>query len=355
MTRWQRNARWALAVIAISVIAVVTYTMRPREIAAPPQKINRDPNAVIQVEKGDAIQLKGERQNIRIEYERQTVSKENEITLHDVTIHVDNRGGRNYVVTGKQAFIGQNNSSFDVRGNVVLKTSDGLEAKSEQATYADKDKVVNAPGPVTFTRGRMSGSGVGFTYDEQRDLMSILDKADVKFAAEGAQGAMAFTSGAFDYARKDRYMHFDKTMHMEREAQIIDAGNAMVRLFPDRDEPDYVELRDHGRVTGTGSNSALKLMSARDINLDYADDGRTLQNATLAGSGEINVASQGAAASQKLEGDFMEIGLEPDGSVRNLSTRDRVVVTLPATRETAARTIKSNALTAVGTPQGLRR
>jgi lipopolysaccharide export system protein LptA len=355
VTKWQRHARLALAILAISVIGVVAYTMRPREIAAPPPKITRtDPKAVIEVQQGDAIQLKGERQNIRVEYESQTVNKDNEIKLHGATIHVDNRGGRNYVVTGKEAFIGQQNSAFDVRGDVVLTTSDGLEARSQRALYADADKVVRVPGDVTFKRGRMTGSGVGFTYDEQRDLMTILDKADVKFAADGDQGPMAFTSGVFEYARRDRYMRFDKTMHMERDGQIIDAGSALVRLFPDRDEPDYLELRDNGRVAGSGSNSALKLMSARDINLDYADDGRTLQNAALAGNSEIQVVNKGSAAVQKLNGDFMEIGLEPDGSVRSLSTRDRVVVTLPATKDTSARTIKSNALTAAGTAQGIR-
>ena len=355
MARWQRQARLGLAIVAISVIGVVAYTMRPRETAAPPQRpASTDPNAILVVEKGDAIQLKGERQNIRVEYARQTVNKENETTLHGVTVHVDNRGGRSYVVTGKTAFLAQGQTAYDVRGDVVMKTDDGLVARGQQVTYTDVDKIVRVPGPVTFTRGRMSGSGVGFTFDEQRDTMEILDKADVKFAKEGDLGPMAFTSGVFAYARRDRFMRFDKTMHMEREGQIIDADNSVVRLFPDRDEPDYLELRNGSRVTGSGNASALKSMSARDINLDYADDGRTLQNATLAGTSEIEVATKGAAANQKLAGEFMDIGLEPDGSVRSLNTRDAVTVTLPAVKDTPARTIKSTALTAAGNAQGIR-
>jgi lipopolysaccharide transport protein LptA len=95
-------------------------------------------------------------------------------------------------------------------------------------------------------------------------------------------------------------------------------------------------------------------MSARDINLDYAEDGRTLQNATLAGQGEIEVAAKGAAANQKLAGEFMDIGLEPDGSVRSLNTRNAVKVMLPAVKDTPARTITSTALTAAGNAQGIR-
>ena len=45
--------------------------------------------------------------------------------------------------------------------------------------------------------------------------------------------------------------------------------------------------------------------------------------------------AQGRRRGQQLTGEFMDIGLEPDGSVRSLSTRDDVDVTLPATKDTA--------------------
>lgn len=343
-----------MAAVAIGVIAVVGYTMRPRETAAPPQKLERlDPTATSETTGGDVIQLKGDKQNLRIEFEGQTTNKEGETRLHGVKILVDNRDGRNYVVTGKQAFLGQQNSSYDVRGDVKLETSDGLIANGQQATYVDVEKIVRVPGPVTFRRGRMSGSGIGFTYDEQRDTMWILDKADVKFAAEGNAGAMAFTSGAFGYARRDRYMRLEKTLHIDREGQQIDATESTVRLFPGRDEPDYLELRGGSTITGGPKDKAMRSMSATDINIDYAEDGRSMQNATLAGDAAIELAPQQGTTGQKLSGNFMEIGLEPDGSVRSLSARDNVTATLPAAKDTSARTIKSTAMTAAGNSQGL--
>ena len=54
--------------------------------------------------------MKGDKQNVRIEFEGQTTNKEGETKLHGVKILVDNREGRSYVVTGKEAFIGQQNS-----------------------------------------------------------------------------------------------------------------------------------------------------------------------------------------------------------------------------------------------------
>jgi LPS export ABC transporter protein LptC/lipopolysaccharide transport protein LptA len=354
VTPWQKRARLVMAAIAIAVIAVVAYTMRPRETVAPPEKITRiDPTAKIETTSGDVIQFKGEKQNIRIEFKSQTTNTDGETKLHGVQIVSENREGRSYTVTGREAFVGQQNSSYDVRGDVKLETSDGLVANGQHATYVDVEKIVRVPGAVTFKRGRMSGTGIGFTYDEQRDTMWILDKADIKFAAEGTAGAMAFTAGAFGFARRDRYMRLEKTLHIDREGQQIDATESTVRLFPDRDEPDYLELRGGSKITGGPGDKALRSMSANDINIDYADDGRTMRNATLAGNGAIELKPQQGATGQRLSGNFMEIGLEPDGSVRSLSTRDAVTAVLPATKDAPARTIRSTALTAAGNAHGL--
>ena len=344
----------ALAVVAIGVIGAVGYTLRPREARVAPAPVERmDPKSTIETRGGDVIQLKGSRQDARIEFERQVTYEGGETRLMGVKVTVDNRSGRNYTITGKEARVGTDQASYDIKGDVKLETNDGLTAFSEQATYTETEKIVRAPGPVRFTRGRMSGTGVGFTYDEQRNTLWLLDQAKVRVEPNGASGAMDVTAGAFGFARTDRYMRFERTMHMDRDGQIIDANEAVVHLFPDRDEPDLIELRGDSRVTGGTGMGALQSMSSRDMNLDYRDDGRSLQQATLAGQSAIQLAGKGGVAGQALKGEFLDIDLAPDGSVNRLSSRDNVTVTLPATRDTAARTIKSNVLTATGGAQGL--
>jgi hypothetical protein len=96
-----------MAAVAISVIAVVAYTVRPRETATPPEKLDRiDPASKTETKEGTVVQWKGDKQNIRIEFEGQTTNNEGENKLLGVKILVDNREGRGYVVTGKEAFIG---------------------------------------------------------------------------------------------------------------------------------------------------------------------------------------------------------------------------------------------------------
>ena len=196
MARWQRHARWVLALVAISVIAAVAYTMRPREIAAPVEKTASLPPGVSATTiGGDFIRFKGGDRDIGVQFQSQTTRQDGETKLQGVTITVDNREGRSFVVTGKEASLGKDNSSFDVHGDVKLQTNDGLTATGQQATYTEAEKIVKVPGDVKFSRGRMTGSGVGFTYDEQRDTMWILDRADIKFAADKTAGPMAFKPG----------------------------------------------------------------------------------------------------------------------------------------------------------------
>ena len=354
MSSWQKRARLALAVVAIAVVGVVAYTIRPREARVAPPTIERlDPKATVETRGGDVIQLKGERQDLRVEFEGQVTYQDGQTKLLGVKVSVDNRGGRNFTIAGKEARIGANQSSFEITGDVVLEASDGLKANSQSATYTEAEKIVRAQGPVTFTRGRMSGSGVGFTYDEQRNTLWLLDRAVVTVAPDAGQGGMDATAGAFGFARNDRYMRFERTMHMVRDGQVIDANEATVHLFADRDEPDLMELRGDARISGGAGLGALRALSARDINLDYRDDGRTLQQATLAGRADVQLAGPGSAAGQRLIGDWMDVSLAEDGSVKNLASRDNVQVTLPATRDTAARTIRSTALTASGGTGGL--
>lgn len=305
-----------MAFVAVTVIAAVAYTLRPRDAAAPPPPIEKlDPTETIVTIGGDVIQLKGAEQDLKIKFRRQATYKAGQTRLFDVEVLASNRSGRDFTITGREAQVGKDESSFEVKGDVKLETSDGLIAHSEQATYSDAEKIVRAPGPVKFSRGRMNGTGVGFTFDEQRDMLSILEQADVHFAPEGKEGPMDVTAGTFTYARRDRFMRFERTMHMDRGGQLIDADDGTVKLYPDRDETDIIELRGNSRVAGGGTMGALQTMAAKDMNLKYGEDGRTLQHATLAGRAVIDLATQSGAGGQKLAGELMDIALEPDGSV----------------------------------------
>ncbi len=143
---------------------------------------------------------------------------------------------------------------------------------------------------------------MGFTYDKQRDTMWVLDKAVAHVAGNDTTGDMDVTAGAFGEARRDRYMRLERQARVTRPGQTFAADDMMVYLLPDRDEPDSMELRGNATISGGTGFGSLRAMKARDINLDYADDGRTVQHVTLSGQASITLAGATPAAARPATG-----------------------------------------------------
>jgi lipopolysaccharide transport protein LptA len=351
MPRWQRSARFVLAVIFVGVIAAVMLLMRQRTQQVsidPPERI--DPAAVLETRGGDVVQLKGDRQDIRIEFASQVVYDDGRTKLTAFKATIDNRGGRSYVIGGQEAYIGAERSTYDVRGGVSLLTSDGLLVTTEQATFTEAEAILRGQGAVQFKRENMSGSGVGFTYDRQQDALWLLNQANIKFAASDTKPAMEVTAEAAGYSRMQRYARFERAVRMTRENQVIESDDATMFMHAQVDEPDRIELRGNARITGGGSMGTLQSMQARDINLDYAEDGRTLEQAILAGGSGVQLAQPDGSPGQQLGAEYIDLGLAPDGSVTRLASRDGVRMTLPAVGDAPTRVITSDSLDAVGEP-----
>lgn len=349
MARWQRHARLVLAVFFVAVVGVVLLVMRQRVAQVPPTPIQRlDPKAISETRGGDVIQLKGDKRDIRVEFASQVTYEDGRTKLVDFKATVENRGGRTFVITGKDAWVGAEASSYDLRGGVTLATSDKLTAKTEQATFTEAEGLLRGQGPVQFARENMSGSGVGFTYHRQQDALWLLDRAVIRFAAAANKPGMEVTAGTAGYSRLQRYLRFERGVRMTREGQVIEADASTVFLQAQIDEPDRIELRGQSRITGgTGS---LQSMTARDINLDYAADGRTLEQAFLAGQSGIQLARSDGSAGQHLSADSIDVSLAPDGAVTRLAGRDTVRADLPSTADTPARVVTSTSLSANGEP-----
>ena len=192
MTRWQRRARLFIALFAVGFAVVVVLAFkRGSRVAAPPQTAGRsDPNALVESTSGRVIRFNRTRADVTVEYQKQLTYQDGSTKLVGVKVATEERGGRSFVVTGKEGSVGQSDATIDLRGDVRLQASDGLSARTEQATYTTNDGSVRASGPVEFTRGRLSGSGVGMTYDKNQDVLTIFDQAKIRVLPQAA-GATA--------------------------------------------------------------------------------------------------------------------------------------------------------------------
>ena len=174
--RWQRVLRPALGLFALAFAIWVFVSIRKKPDAAAGLPARQDPDAVMESHKGQSFMLKGSTQDVRIDYDTLFSYQSGRSKFIGAKITVLGRGGRDFDIDAKEAEIAENQSQIDLRGAVVITTSDGLTVRTDSATYTESDGVTRAPGPVSFTRARMKGSSVGASYDRQRDVLWMLSR-----------------------------------------------------------------------------------------------------------------------------------------------------------------------------------
>lgn len=352
--RWQRFLRLGLGLFALGFAIWVGVSIRGRQPAPEaPAELRSDPAAVVESVRGQSILHRGSRQDIRIDYERLLTYAQGRSKFFGARVLILDRAGRNFEIQAKEAEVADNQSQIDLRGDVILNASDGLVIRTQTATYTQSDEVVRTPDPVSFSRGRMSGTSVGASYDKLRDVLWLLDQAKVNVAPDAAgAGGATVTAGAAGYARRDRYMRFERGVHMTRGAQVVSADGAVAYLQPDADVLQSLELRGNSRVTGVGQGAnGLEAMQARDMNLGYAPDGQTLQSATLIGDAVLQLAGGEGGVGQRLAAQAIDVTIAPDGqTVQALGAQDGVQLDLPAGAGAPARQIRAQTLDASGEP-----
>jgi LPS export ABC transporter protein LptC len=351
MVAWQKRARLFVMAVAIGVMAVVFFTTRRREQPPPPAPIERgDPAATIESEGAFLVQVKGDRETVRVEAEKQYSYPDGSTRLIKVKV-TSIRQGETFVATADEARVGENQTNLDMKGNVVITSNNGLEAKGDSAKYSQSEGVMRGPGAVTFKRGRLSGSGVDFSYDETQDLLALADQTHVIIAPEKRGGEPTdITSGAAVLGRTDNFLSFERNVHIVRGSQVIDAQSALGELSETDDHLSGLELSGESRIeTPNARPGELKLMSGDVINLTYYENSDLLQSAIVTGGAAMRIAAEKDAAESLLHADNIEIAIAPDGTtLTSLNARDRVVFDVSAAKGQPAKKVTSNALVASG-------
>lgn len=358
----RKNARIVIAVFGVAFAVFVALQFKRRAAAPLPSAVVRtDPGAVVETTAGTTLRINKSREDVNVAFEKLLTYADGSNKFLGVTITIPDRHNRDrsFTVTAKEGKAGANESDIALDGDVRLQSSDGTSVQTEHATYTEADGTLSAPGPVAFTKGRMSGNGVGMRYDKGRDVLHILNQAVVRVAPDGkGAGGLDVTAGSAGFARREHYVQFGGQVRIDRSGQTIEAEAAVARLSDDDKRVESLELHNHSRITASaGGPGSLRSLSGADMTLAYAPDGESLERALIFNEAVLEMAGDAGGAPRRIAAKTLDIGMAPDGSTPvALAGRDQVEVTFPPSGATPGRTIRAPVLDARGEPgRGLTR
>ena len=361
MTRWQRSARLAIAAFGVVFAVFVARELKRRDPpAAITPVVRTDPGAIVETTRGNTTHVTGTREDVFITYDKQSTYEDGSSKLQGVSIVFDERNGsRTFTITGKEGRLGKGATTMQIDGAVKLAGSDGMTVLTEHASYSETDAIVRAPGPVELTRGRTHATGIGMTWEKIPDVLTIQEQAMVHITPEHkADGPSDITAGIAIFARRDKYVRFEKAVRMVRSGQVSEAESVIMALSPDEKRVERVELHQDARVSATNATAGgLQSMRGGQIDLTYAPDGETLQHALVAGEASIQIAGDKGKAGRQIVANTIDIALAADGSTPTaLIGRENVLLTFPPEPGKGGRTIRAATLDAKGVPgKGLTR
>jgi lipopolysaccharide export system protein LptA len=358
--RWQKILRWAIAAfVAVFAMFVVMSMRRGPAAGSDASGVHKPSEQVDVYGEGQGINtsIKLGKIDYTVKSGKQYLNADGHSKLTEgVLVTVPDRNGRTTTIESQEADVfaapGKMISTGVFKGGVKLSTSDDITVESATASYDDATQMTTIPGPLTFRKGRMTGSGTGGTYDQTRAILWILADAKVDAAPdEKGSGAIHVTSAQAGMARNDHYMRFTGGAHMDGEGHIMTSDEAMTFLTPDNERVTRMELRGNSRIAAKPGGGGPQDMRANDIDLTYAADGRTLQAAHLVENAVVKLPGETGKPGKQIAGRGIDVSLAPDGeTVTNLTAAENVQVDLPPDGEIPGRRIRSTTLLATGAP-----
>ena len=344
--KWQRIARLVIALTALGFVVAVAVSFRARPSPQTESPVaTSDPKAVLESQGGQTFRVNKEQEEFAVSYEKTVTYADGASKMLGVTI-VTERSGRTYTIKAKEGQSSDKESILELQGDVKIESSDGLTLTTDRATYTQTDGLTRAPGAAQFTRGRMSGSGLGFTYDKNNDILTIANETLVHVRPENGQGEMHVSSGAFEYRRNEKTLRFERAAKATRDGQIVEAQVIVAHLTPDEDHLQSMELRTESRITAAEPMpNGLQAMTGQDMDLTYAADGTSLEHALISVDAVLQIAGEARRPGRQIAARTIDLLLAADGStLAGLTAREAVKLTLPADETGIARTISAQNL-----------
>lgn len=349
--RWQRVARWGVAAAGLATAVTLYVQMRERPVDdRPPVATPADPVATVQSTEGTITRVDaGGGVVFELKHAGAFTYPDGRIVWKSPQFRVDDG---TFLSADEVEGSGEGSDGIPpvlrFRGHVRMDTSEGASIGAGEAAYTHATGVAILPGPVTFTRGAVSGGGTNGEYYRDTGVFHLLADATVtsRGGAPGEQVHATATSMTFN--RAGLALLLDQNARIAHTKQTMTADRATLYLGEDRESFRVIELRGNARVDPVaGQESTAPEMRAADIDMSFHEGTEALERAVLVGGASLVLVEGGQRRS--IDAREVSVTAAADGrTITRLEGRDNVEVRTPAQSGQPARTITAARLVATG-------
>ncbi len=253
-----RTARRALLALLVVVSGAVAWSLRrpaPRATTSAPQEAPV-PGQGTTVADGSLMRFREGERKVEVKW-RSMVGREGDaMRLRGVEASFPFvRDGRPSIatITADECLYKPQPQEASFRGNVHVRTDDGLELDTERLDYKSDEGVARTDEPVRFRRGGNSGSARGLDYRSQGGTLDLL--AEVKLRLENEAGPPTdIEAGAARATRDERRVVFDGGTIVTQGSRVLRSERLQVFFNPETDAIDRaVAIEDVDLRVGPGA------------------------------------------------------------------------------------------------------
>jgi lipopolysaccharide export system protein LptA len=345
--RWQRAARWIVAVAGLGV-AVVLYTQtRERPAGRPAPGVPADPEVRAESSAGTVIRLSDGEQAFELTHEGERVFQDGrtEWTKASIKIGDDTFLAADVITSSAETVEGQP-AELHLKGNVHLDT-DGASVRSDEATYNRAGGIAIMPGHVEFTHGRISGSGTDGRYERDAGVFTLAANARVAMTTDSGETVNG-AAEQMTYNRSTQALVLEGNARLDHVRQAMSAAGLTLHMTQDQDRIRVIELRTNARVDPrAGYESDAPAMRARDIDLTFREGTEQLERGVLVGGSSMTIVE--ATGRRTIDARDITFATATDGrTLTHLEGHGAVSVRTPASGDSPPRTVTAADLVATG-------
>jgi lipopolysaccharide export system protein LptA len=330
----------SLLVLIVAIVVIVTAFIRARRhpplpyIEQGPPVLLGKVVSIIEGYKYTQSDPKTGREKLRMLAAKDVAYEDGRHELEKVDLTAfDIERGRNLRVVSDRGVYLRDQSQVTFSGNVKVRSSDGLEVRTELVIYEQQSEIARTEAPVQFSHGEISGSSVGAVLRANDHVLTLTQSARVINAdpdpkKKDAQPVEIHGDRA-EYVEKDGTVKFEGNVNVTQGERQGRADLATGFVNPKTKKIERIEARGNSRLESREKGKASEAQS-RDMDF-FFDEERRLKNS--AAYGEARVRSLEPDSPREITAERIDISYKPNESgsvVQLISAQGRAVMRLEA-------------------------